>query len=182
MKKFTKRAIAGLATLIALFILLGAAYLTSQRRPPVLTPSSVFCDSTGVIESSVTHRLVLYLDLNSCLSCNEDMDAWRELCGKVKENGGQVLVYAKRSDSTDVAWAMHLEGISDTTRVLGDDVFSALGWKKLGTPVKLLLDSQCRTLKIAGWMGGWKQSRRFIEEVLALVCTSESTQVTTSSL
>ncbi len=79
-------------------------------------------------------------------------------------------MYAKRSDSADVAWAMQLEKISDTTRILDETTLDALGWRELGTPVKLLLDSQCRQVTIGGFMGNRALSRQFIDQIKETIC------------
>lgn len=173
MKLFAKRMGLGLAVLVGLLTLLMLTNLTSQRRVHAIFPVSLFCDHTDTSGVTPPYRMVFYLDLNSCLSCNEDMDAWRELCKVMRERGGTISVYAKRSDSADVAWAMHLEGISDTTHVLDDTLVDALGWRHLGTPVKLLLDSQCRQVKIGGFMGNRAESKTFINQVVGVICAQD---------
>lgn len=111
-------------------------------------------------------HLVVYMDTDACLTCNEDMDAWRELVVTLREDQiCRVSVYAPREDSSDVYWAMKLEEIADTVVVLDQDLVEALGWSNLGTPVKVLLDSDCRPVKIAGRMGNKKDARCFIEEI-----------------
>jgi hypothetical protein len=173
MKLLAKRMAVGLTLLVALFILLALIGLTSRRRVPVNLTNHLLCECSGPAGVTPPYRLVFYLDLNCCLSCNEDMNAWRQLCAKVRERGGAISVYAKHSDSADVAWAMHLEGISDTTQVLEDRMVDALGWRQLGTPVKLLLDSRCRELKIGGFMGNRAESRAFVNQVMELVCAED---------
>jgi hypothetical protein len=173
MKLFAKRVMGGLALVFLLCILLAYTKLTYRRHVPVNLPDSLFCECSGRDGVAPPVRIVFYLDLNCCLSCNEDMDSWRRLCTKVRERGGAISVFAKRSDSADVAWAMHLEGISDTTRVLDDRLVDALDWRQLGTPVKLLLDSRCRQLKIGGFMGNREESKQFIDHVLELACAGD---------
>jgi hypothetical protein len=173
MKLLAKRMVLGLTLLIALCVLLALTNLTSRRRAHVNLPDSLFCECSGPAGVAPPFRMVFYLDLNCCLSCNEDMNAWRQLRAIVRERGGVISVYAKRSDSADVAWAMHLEGISDTTQVLDDRMVDALDWQHLGTPVKLLLDSQCRPLKIGGFMGNRAESKTFVNQVLELVCAED---------
>ena len=172
MKLFAKRTGLGLAILAGLLVLLVLTNLTYQRRVHAMPPVSLFCHDS---DSGVTpsYHMVFYLDLKCCLSCNEDMDAWRELCAAMRERGGAISVYSKRSDSADVAWAMHLEGISDTTRVLDDTLVDELEWRRLGTPVKLLLDSQCRQVEIGGFMGNRAESKAFIDQVIKVVCAKD---------
>lgn len=111
-------------------------------------------------------HLIVYMDVNACLTCNEDMDAWRDLVATLQEGRiGRVSVYAPPEDSSDVYWAMKLEEITDTVGVLDQGVVSALGWDDLGTPVKVLLDSDCRPVEIAGRMGNKRDARCFIEEI-----------------
>ncbi len=173
MKLFVKRMGLGLAILIGLLVLLVITNLTSPRRAHAIAPVSLFCEYADTAGVTPPYQMVFYLDLKSCLSCNEDMDAWRELCAAMRERGGAISVYSKRSDSADVAWAMHLEGISDTTRVLDDTLIDALEWRRLGTPVKLLLDSQCRQVKIGGFMGNRAESKAFINQVVEVVCARD---------
>lgn len=161
----------GVAALLC--ALLFATNLTSRKRAPVLLYQTYFCDGNTTSYSNSPFRLIIYLDIKACLVCNEDMDAWREFCSELKNRGGLVSVYAKRSDSTDVAWAMHLEGISDTTQVLEDTTVEALGWDELGTPVKMLLDGQCRMVNIAGFLGNRSQSKDFFDDMLEVVCGTD---------
>ncbi|HVP07012.1 MAG TPA: hypothetical protein VMS71_04145 [Candidatus Acidoferrum sp.] len=170
MKIVARRIVVGLGLALVLCLLIGATYLASQRRAPALSPGAVFCDSASNLEAKATYRLVIYLDLNACLTCNEDMDAWRELCGELRARGGAISVFSKRCDSADVAWAMHLEQISDTTRVLDKATLDVLGWRELGTPVKVQLDGQCRQVKIAGFMGNRALSRQFIDQIKETIC------------
>jgi hypothetical protein len=172
MRKLTTK----LAVYFAVAAVLGSLFfvtnLTSRKRAPTLLYETFFCDASGSNYPSAPFRMIFYLDVNACLVCNEDMEAWRQLCRELRGRGGIIAVYAKRSDSMDVAWAMHLEGISDTTRVLEDAVVEALGWRDLGTPVKVLLDSLCRPVRIAGLLGNRSLSRDFFDEVMEVLCGS----------
>jgi hypothetical protein len=170
MKLFAKRMSLGLPFLVGLCILLTLTNLTSRRRVHAISPIGLFCDHIESTADAPPYHMVFFLDLKSCLSCNEDMDAWRQLCTALRERGGAISVYSRRSDSADVAWAMHLEGISDTTHVLDDTLVDVLDWRRLGTPVKLLLDSECRQVKIGGFMGNRAESQAFINQVEKAVC------------
>ncbi len=109
--------------------------------------------------------MVIYLDIDACLACTEDMDAWRELEQRLTECGGVLSLWAPREDSADVDWAMKMEGLHGRVRVLDGDVVEALGWTKLGTPVKVLLDKNCQPVKIAGRMGNVRESECFFKEL-----------------
>ncbi len=126
-----------------------------------------FCADT---DNSSEWHLVVYMDIDACLTCNEDMDAWRDLVATLRENNtGRISVYAPREDSSDVYWAVKLEEIADTVRVLEPEIVDALGWDDLGTPVKVLLDSNCQPVEIGGRMGNKRDARCFIEEIQARI-------------
>ncbi len=129
----------------------------------------------GVDNSAVSpdYKLIFFLDVNACLTCNEDMDAWRELVAYLGENDlGAVVVYSPKADSADVQWAMQLEGICDSVKVLEQETIEALGWTGLGIPVKLLLDSRCRPIEIMNWLGTAQQSREFVQRVIGHIETT----------
>lgn len=169
-----------LAGLLGLSLLLGATYLSSRNGPPDPYRYRILYQNADAFSTATPYHLIFYLDLNACLSCLEDMDAWRELCGIVRGKGGKVSVFAPRSDSVDVAWAMHLEQVSDTTRVLETELLASLDWRKIGTPVKILLDGDGRLLEIGGQMGGHQASREFIEQMKERVC-SQRAEVTVTN-
>jgi hypothetical protein len=113
----------------------------------------------------VRWHMLLYLDIHSCLTCTEDMDAWRELQSTLAQAGGELTIWSPASDSIDVAEAMRLEGIQAPVNILDSNVVRALGWIKLGTPVKVLLDDQYRLVKIAGRMGNVRASTCFFDSL-----------------
>lgn len=170
MKKLSVKLGIYLSIAVLLCALLFVTNLTSRKRAPVSLYQTYLCENAGSNYANEPYRLIIYLDVKACLVCNEDMDAWRQFCQELKNRGGAVTVLAKRSDSTDVAWAMHLEGISDTTRVLEDTTVRALGWDDLGTPVKMLMDAQCRMVNIAGFLGNRSLSKEFFEAMMEVVC------------
>ena len=126
-----------------------------------------FCTDT---DNPSRWHLVIYVDIDACLACNEDMDTWRDLVATLrKDHTGKISVYAPQEDSSDVYWAMKLEEITDTVRVLEPEIVDALGWDDLGTPVKVLLDSNCQPIEIGGRMGNKRDARCFIEEIQARI-------------
>lgn len=125
----------------------------------------IFSRDVDSTSTTPTWIMVIYLDVDACLSCTEDMNGWRELEQRLNECGGVLSLWAPREDSADVAWAMKMEGLHGQVRVLDRDVVAALGWAKLGTPVKVLLDSNCQPVKIAGRMGNVRESECFFKEL-----------------
>ena len=111
-------------------------------------------------------QVAVYLDMESCLSCNEDMDAWRELEQCLLACGGVMSLWAPPMDSVDVAVAMELEGMNAPVHTADPMLVELVRQSGIGTPVKVLLDNQCRAVKIAGWMGNKRESRCFIEEMI----------------
>lgn len=126
-----------------------------------------FCDGTG----SFSWHFVIYLDVKACLACTEDMEAWKELERRLPGLGGKLSIWTSRVDSVDVFWAMKLEGMNSEVRVLESDVLARLDWGGIGTPVKVLLDYDCRQVKIAGRMGNTVESEQFIQTILDQICT-----------
>jgi hypothetical protein len=116
-------------------------------------------------------HLAIYLDVNACLSCCEDMPAWIELEEKLPQCGGSLSLWAPRKDSVDVAVAMELEGIKTPVRVLGEDMIETLRWKGARTPIKVLFDNQCKPVRVLGPPSGRIHSRQVVDELLAKVCS-----------
>jgi len=135
---------------------------------------ATLCESLSEDSINYPWHLVLFVDIESCLACNEDMDAWRVLVTKLRDQElGSVTVFAPETDWFDAFWAMKLEGISDTVHVLDNRTIKRLRWKRLGTPVKVLLDSLCRPVEVGGWMGNSRQSREFIESLISRIAPEE---------
>ncbi len=177
MTSVLRQGLVALGCLAAVIVLLMVTALTSRLRTANALQYDLLCDAIAETDRSLPFHMVFFLDVNACLTCNEDMDAWRELVIYLRENDlGSVVVYSPRADSADVQWAMQLEGISNEVRVLEDEIVKYLGWDNTGVPVKLLLDNQCRPLEIAGWMGNAPESRRFIERIIQRISTAEGLQ------
>jgi len=157
-------------------VLVGAVLLTviakSKPRSPDPALYGVLCESAQNSDTDGWH-VAIYLDIESCLACNEDMDAWRELEQCLLSNGGTLSLWAPAADSVDVVWAMKLEGFTSTVQIIDSQLVGDLGWTDLGTPVKVLLDNNCRPVKIAGRTGNKRDSKRFIGELLGQICPQE---------
>jgi hypothetical protein len=132
------------------------------------TLCTTIAEATG---SNSDWHLAIYMDINACLSCCEDMPAWIELEEKLPQCGGSLSLWAPRKDSMDVAVAMELEGRKTPVRVLTVDMIEALTWKKSRTPIKVLFDSQCHPVKVLGPPSGHFHSRQVVDELLAKVCS-----------
>ena len=156
----------------ALSILTGASFiLASCGTNPAYT---TFCTSvTGISGNNTDWHLVIYLDVKACLSCCENMEAWKELEAKLPQCGGVLSLWAPREDSADVAVAMELEGLKTPVRVLGAEMVEALDWKDARTPIKVLFDRECKPVRILGPSGGRAHSRHVIEQLIAEVCIEE---------
>ena len=119
-------------------------------------------------------RFVVYMDADACLTCLEDMDAWRELVAVLETDGrGEVFVYTSREDSSDVYWAMKLEGISDSVFVMDQETVEDFGWDKLGAPVKILLDADSNPQLIGGIMPSRDAARCLVNDMAKIVRNSE---------
>ena len=129
----------------------------------------IFCPESDSARTSPEWRLIVFMDVHACLTCTEDMDAWRQLCDTLAANDGVVSLWALREDSADVYWAMKLEGIGSQVRVLSHRDLRKLNWGKLGTPVKMLLDRDCMEVDKGGRMVDVEASRRFMGHLLQRV-------------
>ena len=164
-KKVTFLIITGVLSVMVLWLLPG-------RRPHshVVDPESYrfFCDAVAEKAGAGSKwHIAIYLDINACLTCNEDMDAWRELQEKLPECNAVLSLWAPRADSLDVAWAMKLEGLNSPVYVLDSQMVTALGWENKETPIKVLLDNQCQPIKIIHWLGNSKLSKLTIEKLIS---------------
>jgi hypothetical protein len=126
----------------------------------------LFCPDSDSAETSPEWRLIVFMDVHACLTCTEDMDAWRQLRDTLAANDGIVSLWALREDSADVYWAMKLEGISSWVRVLSQRDLRKLSWDKLSTPVKMLLDRSCKEVDKGGRMVDVEASRRFMRRLM----------------
>jgi len=155
------------AFVLSLGVLLAWPILQAGRLGP--PPYPVYFGGTSDSAPDARWHMIIYLDINSCLTCTEDMDAWRALESDLNESGGDLTLWAPPADSLDVAEAMRLEGMNTPVRVLNSGVFGALGWERLGTPVKVLLDNQWRPVKIAGRMGNVRESTCFFDSLKSII-------------
>ncbi len=166
--------------LVGAVIVVGLMTMTrlwpTRRLPP---PPPNIAALEALCEGSTSHgwHVAMYVDLKSCLSCNEDMDAWRELEQCVLACGGTMSLWAPRGDSVDVAVAMELEGMGAPVRTADPLLVESIKQSGMGTPVKVLLDNQCRAVKFAGWMGNKRESRCFIEEMIEEIQPGRHTAV-----
>jgi hypothetical protein len=130
----------------------------------------IFCGNvTGQSKSNPNWHIAIYLDVNACLTCNEDMDAWREMQEKLSGCNAVLSLWTPREDSLDVALAMQLEGIKAPVNVLDSKTLAVLGWSGKATPIKVLLDVQCRPVMIINWIGNSKMARIAIEKVISKI-------------
>lgn len=147
-------------------------WLLPGRRPHshVVDPESYrfFCDAVAEKAGAGSKwHIAIYLDINACLTCNEDMDSWRELQKKLPACDAVMSLWAPVKDSLDVAWAMKLEGMQSPVYVLDSNTIKNLNWTDRETPIKVLLDNQCRPVKIIHWVGNSRMARLAIEKLIS---------------
>ena len=164
---------------ILFFIITGVFLFTVLWLFPGIRPRSheialdsyrIFCEAvTEKAEVGNKWHIAIYLDVNACLTCNEDMDAWREMQEKLSGCNAVLSLWAPREDSLDVAVAMQLEGMKAPVNVLDSEILAVLGWSGKATPIKVLLDVQCRPVMIINWIGNSKMARIAIEKVISKI-------------
>ena len=152
------------AVIVVGLLMMTRLWPTHRLPPPPLDVASFEALCEGA--APLGWHVAVYLDMESCLSCNEDMDAWRELEQCLLACGGTMSLWAPLADSVDVAVAMELEGMSAPVRTADPALVESIKRSGMGTPVKVLLDNQCHAVKLAGWMGNKRKSRCFIEEMI----------------
>jgi hypothetical protein len=156
------------AGIVLLLVLLGVTRVMSAKAAQEDAYRSVFHWRSA---DEVNRHFLIYLDVNSCLACTEDMSAWIELEEELPGCGCSFSIYAPASDSFDVAYAMQLEGLNSPVQVLSEADLVELRWTDVRTPIKVLLDSLARPINIRGAMGNREESRRYAEQILSDVCT-----------
>ena len=159
----TVKSVAAGAGVIVLALCVLIAWPSMQARMQPSPPTYAIFFGGGDNVPSARWHMLIYLDINSCLTCTEDMGAWRKFETELTESGGELSLWSPPSDSLDVAEAMRLEGMQTPVQVLDSNAVRELGWKKLGTPVKVLLDNHYRLVKIAGRMGNVRESTCFFD-------------------
>lgn len=160
--------VTGIVTILILVGVARVVSLNARYREAYLEFCSLTHKST---EKYPGWHVAIYLDVEACLSCCENMKAWQELEEGLLQCGGALSLWAPVEDSIDVAIAMELEGLRTPVQVLSDEVVKALGWEGAGTPIKVLLDSQCQPIEVVGPASGRIDSRRIVDQILSTVCS-----------
>ena len=158
------------AGIMLVLVLLGVTRVMSAKAAQEDAYRSVFHWRSA---DDVSQHFLIYIDIDACLACTEDMAAWIELEKNLPECGCSFSIYAPSSDSFDVAYAMELEGLDCPVRVLREADLVGLRWTDVRTPIKVLLDSLARPINIRGAMGNREESRRYSEQILSDVCTED---------
>ncbi len=120
-----------------------------------------------------TYHLLIYIDIDACLACTEDMAAWIELENELPKHGCSFSLWAPPADSFDVAYAMELEGLKTPVRTLSMSTLKDLGWADSRTPIRALLDDSGCAFHIQGPMGHPDQSRKYAARLLEEICSHE---------
>ena len=155
------------AGIVLVLVLLGVTRVMSAKAAQEDAYRSVFHWRSA---DDVSQHFLIYIDIDACLACTEDMAAWIELEERLPQCGCSFSIYAPVSDSFDVAYAMELEGLDCPVQVLRESELVELGWADMRTPIKVLLDSLARPINIKGAMGNREESRRYSEQILSDVC------------
>lgn len=153
--------------IVIVLIVMGVTRVMSAKAAREVSFQSAFFE---VLANPAGYHFLIYIDIDACLACTEDMSMWVELEKNLPQCGCSFSIYAPVSDSFDVAYAMELEGLGCPVRVLSEGELSELGWTSTRTPIKVLLDSLARPIDIRGAMGNREESRRYSEQILSDVC------------
>lgn len=168
-KKITFLIITGVLSVTVLWLLPGIRPYSHAMDPESYR---FFCDAVAEKAGAGSKwHIAIYLDINACLTCNEDMDAWRELQKKLPACDAVMSLWAPEKDSLDVARAMKLEGMQSPVYVLDSNTIKNLNWTDRETPIKVLLDNQCRPVKIIHWAGNSRMARLAIEKLISEIST-----------
>lgn len=109
------------------------------------TDYTIFCMTYGDYNCRINAKwnLIIYLDVEACLACTEEMSYWIELERLLPQYNCSFSIWAPKSDSLDVAIAMELEGLTSPVRVLPQKYLTELQWLGKPTPIKVLLNNDC---------------------------------------
>lgn len=123
-----------LCLIIILLLLTQPAYSKSRF--------SAYKDLCKILKSlsgdTVNYHYMVYINLNACITCSEDLDSWHTLEEKLPECGGLFTFWASGDDSLDVAEGMRLEGFSTPVRVMDPEIIEALKLDECISPIKVL--------------------------------------------
>lgn len=132
-----------------------------------------FCDDIKeTVSDSVHWHYIIYLNINACLTCHEDLTSWRKLEEDIPRCNGSMTFWAPREDSADVAIALDLEGFSTPVRVLDPRILDELDMANCGSPIKLLLNKDCKLKAIEGPLEA-ADAREFDKKILDIICGGE---------
>ena len=159
----------GSCVLLLLVPLLVGWAVSKDRSQPIFLQSILGELPAG----QETCHFLIYIDIDACLACTEDMDAWIELENELPKHGCSFSLWAPPADSFDVAYAMELEGLKTPVRTLSVSTLEGLGWADARTPIRALLDNSGHPLHISGPMGHPDQSRKYTVRLLEDLCSHE---------
>ncbi len=153
-------------TIISLGVLPYISTGCSDNRPNI----QAFCQPLEEIASdSINWHYAIYLDINACLTCCEDMKSWQMLEQKIPECSGMLSIWAPIEDSIDVAEVMRLEGIKASVNILDTNLVKSLRLKEWTPPVKLLINKDCELIFLEGPLKA-EEAREFDLKVLEKIC------------
>lgn len=155
---------------VIVLIVLGVARVMSAKAAREVSFQSAFSE---VLANPAGYHFLIFIDVDACLACTEDMAMWVELEKNLPQCGCSFSIYAPASDSFDVAYAMELEGLGCSVLVLSEADLVRLRLTDMRTPIKILLDSLARPINIKGAMGNREESRRYSEQILSDVCRKD---------
>ncbi len=147
-------------------LVLGLWFVSSRANQPDPTLYSFLCGSTSIVDGDTEWNVVIYMDVDACISCSEDMEAWQRLETELPQYNGVLTLWAPVQDSLDVAVAMELEGLTTPVRVADSTALASLRWLGKPTPIKVLLDSDCRPKRTVMPVYSLDRSRRVIQQLL----------------
>ncbi|MCK5127281.1 MAG: hypothetical protein KAR42_13585 [candidate division Zixibacteria bacterium] len=125
-----------------------------------------------VANDSVNWHYAIYLDINACLTCCEDLKSWQMLEQKIPECGGMFSIWAPIEDSVDVAEVMRLEGIKSVIHILDSAIIESLQLKNTTPPIKMLISKDCNLEIVQGPLKA-KEARKFDKKILGIICEGE---------
>jgi len=114
-------------------------------------------------------HLVIYIDIDACLSCTVDMEALNRVEDYFRSNDYLISLWAPAVDSFDVAYAMDLEGLLTPVEVIDSITIRDLGWDNRPTPIMVLFDGINKPVCDFGPGRNVEESRKLLDRIMAMI-------------
>jgi hypothetical protein len=118
-------------------------------------------------QDSVKWQFAIFLDVNACLTCADDVPSWLKLEEQLPSQGGELSLWTTRNDSSDVAIGLGMEGLRTPVHAIDSSLARKWGLLSQPNPIKVFVSRNGKPLKVVGPFSGPTEARHFYSDLLA---------------